>query len=79
MPILPGNAGSPPRHGFGIWTHPAASAALELMLVLMGSLMYWRASKQVSTVAGQPSNSAKLCAGLCAAFGILVLCLDYSS
>jgi hypothetical protein len=79
MPILPGNAGDLPRFGFGLWTQPEASAVLELLLVAIGSLMYWRAAKRVSVDAGRSGAWAGVCGGLMAAFGILVLYLDYSS
>ncbi len=39
MPILPGNAGQLPRLGFGLWKMPAASAAVELALILVGSYL----------------------------------------
>lgn len=79
MPILPGNAGDLPRFGFGLWTQPKVSAVMELLLVAIGSLMYWRAAKQVSVNAGRSGTWAGVCAGLVAASGILVLYLDYSS
>ena len=79
MPVLPGNLGNLPRFGFGLWAQPGMSAALELLLVVIGSVMYWRAAKQVSVNAGQSGNWAAVCAGLAAVFGILVLYLDYSS
>jgi hypothetical protein len=52
---------------------------LELSLVAIGSLMYWRTAKQVSVDAGRSVTWAAACAGLVAAFGVLVLYLDYSS
>ncbi len=79
VPILPGNVGNLPRFGFGLWTLPKVSAVLELLLVVIGSLMYWRAAKQVSVDAGQSGNWAGACAGLVAAAGIIVLFLDYIS
>jgi membrane-bound metal-dependent hydrolase YbcI (DUF457 family) len=39
LAILPGNAGHLPRLGFGLWRWPVASAAAELILVVVGSLM----------------------------------------
>jgi hypothetical protein len=37
MPLLPGNAGSLPRFGFGLWRFPLASATVEFALVAVGS------------------------------------------
>lgn len=79
MPVLPGNAGDLPRFGLGLWTQPRVSAVMELLFVVVGSLLYWRAAKKVSVNAGQSGTWAGVCAGLAAVFGILVLCLDYSS
>lgn len=79
MPILPGNVGNLPRLGFGLWTEPRLAALLELVLVLTGTLMYWRAARQVSLKAGRSGGWAGLCAVLAAASGILVLYLDYYS
>ena len=79
MPVLPGNVGNLPRLGFGLWAEPRVAALMELLLVLMGALMYWRAARRVSFTAGQPSTRADVCAGLAAASGILVLYMDYFS
>jgi hypothetical protein len=79
MPVLPGNVGSLPRLGFGLWTEPKIAATVELVLVVTGALMYWRAAKQVSVAAGRPGTWAGVSAGLAAVFGALVLYLDYTS
>lgn len=79
MPVLPGDAGNLPRLGFGLWTTPGFAAALELVLVVVGSLMYWRAAQQALVTAGQPGKRAMICAGLAAASGVLVLYLDYTA
>lgn len=79
MPILPGNVGNLPRIGLGLWTQPQFAALLELLLVVTGSLMYWRAARQVSIAAGRSSAWAALCAALVVGSGIVVLYLDYSS
>ena len=78
MPILPGNAGNLPRLGFGLWAEPSVAALLELVLVLSGALMYWRAARQVSAKAGRSGTWAGLCAALIAVSGVLVLYLDYT-
>jgi len=40
LPILPGNLGSLPLLGFGLWEFPRASASLELTLILIGASLY---------------------------------------
>jgi hypothetical protein len=74
MPLLPGNAGNFPRMGFGLWRWPAATAAVELAMVLGGSWLYWRAARKV---AGDASvRRANLAGGLVLAFGLLTLGLN---
>jgi len=48
MPLLPGNAGALPLLGFGLWRSQAASAVLELLLVLAGTFLYARAAAKVA-------------------------------
>lgn len=79
MPVLPGNLGNLPHFGFGLWNHPPVAAALELILVLAGATMYWRAARGVSAKAGRSANLASISAGMIAAFGVMVLVLDYTS
>lgn len=49
LPILPGNAGDLPRLGLGLWKVPAASALVELGLMLVGAWLYWRAARETAT------------------------------
>jgi len=79
MPVLPGNIGHLTHFGFGLWNHPPIAACVELLLVIAGAAMYWRTAKQVSTAAGKSGTLASMSAGMIAAFGILVLVLDYTS
>jgi hypothetical protein len=79
MPILPGNLGKLPYLGLGLWNHPLAAACVELGLVLAGAAMYWRAAMEVSAKAGKNGKLASLSAAMIAAFGLLVLFLDYTS
>jgi hypothetical protein len=44
LPILPGNLGDLPLLGFGLWQWPAASIALEVLLILIGGSLYFRSS-----------------------------------
>jgi membrane-bound metal-dependent hydrolase YbcI (DUF457 family) len=48
MPLLPGNAGALPLLGFGLWRSQAASALLELVIVLAGTSLYARAAKKIA-------------------------------
>jgi membrane-bound metal-dependent hydrolase YbcI (DUF457 family) len=53
MPILPGNVGNLPLLGFGLWQIPAASAILELALILGGAFLYSRSAAQLPVPPGQ--------------------------
>lgn len=79
MPVLPGNFGNLPYLGLGLWNHPRAAGCVELVLVVAGAIMYWRAAMEVSTRAGRSGRLATLSAAMIAAFGLLVLFLDYTS
>ena len=79
MPVLPGNVGNLPYFGFGLWNHPRAAACVELALVVAGAIMYWRAAMEVSAKAGRNGRLASISAAMIAAFGLLVLFLDYTS
>ncbi|MGA8263635.1 MAG: hypothetical protein WB779_04255 [Ignavibacteriaceae bacterium] len=46
LPILPGNAGNLPLLGFALWNIPAASAMLELLLVIGGAYLYYKAARK---------------------------------
>lgn len=48
MPILPGNAGHLPLLGFGLWSVPAAAAALELALLAGGAWLYWQRARELA-------------------------------
>jgi hypothetical protein len=47
LPVFPGNAGGLPLLGLGLWQWPAVSAAVELLLVVGGALLYYRAATQL--------------------------------
>jgi hypothetical protein len=48
LPILPGNLGHLPMLGFGLWNDPVAGIALELALVVAGSILYYRGVMRLS-------------------------------
>lgn len=79
MPVLPGSFGSLPYLGLGLWNDPRLAASLELVLVIAGAMLYWRAARQVSANAGRNGTLAGISAAMIAAFGVLVLVLDYTS
>lgn len=72
LPLLPGNAGGFPLLGLGLWAHPAASMAAELVLVLAGGLLY---ARSLWKTAGQKSGRA---AARYAAIGVMGLLLVMS-
>ncbi|WP_336788587.1 permease [Paenibacillus sp. MMO-177] len=44
MPILPGNWGNLPLLGFGVWKLEGLSIALELLLLIIGFILYMRSA-----------------------------------
>lgn len=48
MPILPGNAGNLPLLGLGLWNYPWVSLTIEIVLALIGLLIYFRWASQKS-------------------------------
>jgi hypothetical protein len=45
LPILPGNALGLPLLGLGLWNYPLLSAAIELVLALGGTFLYYRSAQ----------------------------------
>ena len=76
MAILLGAAGNLPRLGFGLWRYPLLAAALELGIVLVGGLMYWRAARGVAGDDGPMRRRANLCGASVLAAGVLTLVLN---
>ncbi|GAA2350589.1 permease [Dactylosporangium salmoneum] len=72
LPLLPGNLGDLPRMGFGLWRYHWLTAAIEALLVLVGSALYWRAARRTG---GSPGR-VNLVTGLMVAFGAVTLALD---
>ncbi len=79
MPVLPGNLGNLPCLGLGLWNYPRAAACVELVLVAAGATMYGRAAMEVSARAGRNGKLASISGAMIAAFGLVVLFLDYTS
>ncbi len=78
MPLLPRNAGDLPLLGFGLWRLPAASALLELALVLGGTFLYWRAARgtQSQATSGGTTRRADLVAAAMLVAGLITLGLN---
>jgi membrane-bound metal-dependent hydrolase YbcI (DUF457 family) len=76
MPIVPGGAGNLPRLGFALWTYPSVAAAIELLLVVVGSATYWRAAAQVAGSDSAAQRRATVCGISIFAAGILTLALN---
>jgi hypothetical protein len=76
LPILPGAVGDLPMLGFGLWSHPAAAAALELALVLIGAFVYGRAALRVAGTDAKAVRRARLCGSAVLVAGVLTLGLN---
>jgi hypothetical protein len=76
LPILPGNARHLPRLGLGLWRVPAAAMALELLLVVVGTGLYWRAAVAVSRASGRDTGRANLAGAVLLISGIITLGLS---
>ena len=73
MPLLPGNVGGLPRLGLGLWRFPAASAMVELALVLAGSALYWRAAVSIGRADPALARRAHVCGGAALVAGLATL------
>jgi len=79
LPILPGDVGGLPRLGLGVWQYPTAAAAIELVIVLVGAILYWRAAVRTTrTTVGHSMMRAQLSGALMLLFGGLILALDFA-
>jgi len=78
MPLLPGNAGSLPRFGFGLWRFPLASATVEFALIAVGAWTYWRAAREMTLTAGYGERQGAAAALLIFLGGTLLLALDFT-
>jgi hypothetical protein len=76
MPVLPGGGGHLPSLGLGLWRWPGPSAALELVLVVVGALLYWRAARHVAGESGAMVRRANLCGAAVLGAGVLILGLN---
>lgn len=79
MPILPGNAAHLPRLGFGLWQMKTASILAELLLVVLGALLYWRAASVVTAAAHKGRTRAMITTVLILLCGLAVLALEVTA
>jgi len=76
MPLLPANVGRLPRMGFGLWQVPAASVVVELMLIVVGPFLYWRAAVAAAHAGNRGTSTAHATSALLIASGLVTLTLD---
>jgi hypothetical protein len=76
MPILPGAIGNLPRLGFGLWQYHSISEVVELLIVAVGTLLYWRAARRVAGKNPEQIHRADLCGGAIFLAGALTLSLN---
>src|SRR5262249_48705481 len=77
MPILPGDFGNLPRLGLGLWQMPWLSGGLELLIVGVGGVLYWRAAQEAGAVRGG-ATLAHVSGALVLLGGVAVLALDFT-
>lgn len=77
LPILPGNIGGLPLLGFGLWEHPLVSAALEVLIVVIGIGLYARASSTLPSDGLHRTLGPGPTVGVAAALTIALLASDY--
>jgi membrane-bound metal-dependent hydrolase YbcI (DUF457 family) len=77
MPILPADFGALPRLGFGLWRAPLVALLTELVLVVGGAWLYWRAARATVRQEGtRQIGGADLAGVLVLLCGLAVLTLD---
>jgi hypothetical protein len=76
MPLLPGHDPHQFRFGMGLWRFPWAAAGVELLLVVAGAWLYWRAGRAITLGDDQARRRARLVSLLILIGGIGVLGLD---
>ncbi len=76
LPLLPKNAGDLPLLGFGLWSYPALAALLELLLVGVGTWLYWRRAVAVTRASDASPRPAHVAAIAMAISGLVTLGLS---
>lgn len=70
MPIMPGNAGTTPRVGLGMWDFPVFTMIVELLIVGVGAWVWYSAPD-----AGTKAKRSAIITGV---VGVIVLALDFT-
>jgi membrane-bound metal-dependent hydrolase YbcI (DUF457 family) len=78
MPLFPGHDLNQFRFGIGLWRYPWTAASMELLLVVMGAWLYWRAARAITLEDDKARQRARLVSLLILIGGIVVLGLDVS-
>jgi membrane-bound metal-dependent hydrolase YbcI (DUF457 family) len=78
MPLFPGHDLQQLRFGFGLWRYPWIAASMELLLVVAGAWLYWRAAHAITLGDNEARRRARLVSLLILIGGIAVLGLDVS-
>lgn len=76
MPLFPGHDLNQLRFGIGLWRYPWTAAGVELLLVVMGAWLYWRAARAITLEDDKSRRRARLVSLLILVGGIVVLGLD---
>lgn len=76
LPLLPGNAGHLPLLGFGLWSMPAAAILLEILIVAVGSWLYWKKATAMAEAAGADHRPAHVASIAMALSGLVTLGLN---
>ncbi|MFD0698281.1 permease [Paenibacillus sp. GCM10027628] len=85
MPILPGNVGGLPLLGFSLWQWPAISGSLEVILIVVGAILYYRTLRKNIGVSGMQAASqssivrARIAGGVMAALLIASFISDIAA
>ena len=78
MPLFPSHDLNQFRFGIGLWSYPWTAASMELLLVVMGAWLYWRAARAITLEDDKARQRARLVSLLILIGGIVVLGLDVS-
>jgi membrane-bound metal-dependent hydrolase YbcI (DUF457 family) len=78
MPLFPGHDLNQFRFGIGLWRYPWTAASMELLLVVMGAWLYWRAARAITLEDDKARQRARLVSLLILIGAIVVLGLDVS-
>jgi len=78
MPLFPSHDSNQFRFGIGLWRYPWTAAGMELLLVVMGAWLYWRAARAITPEDDKARRRARLVSLLILIGGIVVLGVDVS-